>query len=61
MVVEKDERDQIDPGDRAPLRALIEARYRADAVSAIEACNPILSHRSVRAAAISCRPKHCSF
>ena len=41
------------PAIEPTLRALIEARYRADAVSAVEACNPtletILSHRSVRA------------
>jgi nitroreductase len=41
------------PAIEPTLRTLIEARYRADAVAAVEACNAtletILSHRSVRA------------
>jgi hypothetical protein len=53
MVVGKDERDQIDPSDRVHAARLIEVCSRADAVPAIETCNPTLepirSHRSVSA------------
>ena len=49
----EEERAKSIPAIEPTLRALIEARYRADAVAAIETCNPtletVLSDRSVRA------------
>jgi hypothetical protein len=59
MVVEKDERDQSIPVIGPTSRALIEARYRADVVAAIEACNPTLETLGARS--VTTMPRFARF